>query len=1206
PKVKTAGYFDKLVKVTIQEEKAKKKTLTYFQQKALDPQFVAFNKEAQKFYQAVNSIANDDNYSNEDRIALSIAYIDNVLLPVRDLVVIMRSYLEKETDGKNYYESLQLIFSNGFVNSLTKEERKVLMEGLNSQVSPFYLEFKAPQNGMSRLAFVDSEIIRRDVLTLLKAPTSKNYVMAMKWFTLHMMISQATLYKNLVADERDIAIPKSCQNQFNGSLPATLPFSYDKEAAEKFLEGILVGHGLLPKANDNTYYDYYIENINRDPTKSGYSTLMPFENYKNALRSSEKSGALALEPQFDDVNHYQAILNFKLPEAQRIFKGKAKGQSVTFTGQETFQKFLGQYSADDTIEIKISKTQTELISPARQNLSPYLVELMQTNGFIDYSQLITETLKKKFVGKKVKIDFPSMYSSPAWRDWSLRVMSDLAYAHRDDPISSNALKIAKQGCLMTTRKDGTMAKICTQGGHTLALLADFLAEFRTGEKYIPTRRLEDAKYQEVYPFLGFLWEQYRDQLHLIPDAEPYELNYLKTQMSAGNPWARLKLSYMIALDQIENQEKGTLPKYDFQNSFSKKNEEVICKIENLSQQYNNIYAAGKVLGLDKTLGYNHASSFLTAKEKTQIWRNIYDEVQNRNSQLFSVKDGNQTYYKKFEDLSYKTILTEQAALGTGIPITQMATNEIKDVTLTSNEEISSFFLKLYNLRDPAKQQKLFADFSKEFGISNTYSTKMAFLTLDQDYKKAIYTDLLKQAAETRRLQVMSQLERFCKMDVNDENEFKNIFYSASKAQNDLNKMAGLPSVPSEVLSKVNEMSASEWRDMWWGLGSGLAGMAAVMIGVSCTGLSGGICAPLGGTLAAAGISSMAGGIVAVTGVSSIGIQVVIASNELDRHDLAEANAGKIKKMEDLGFADGGSADEVSRSYAWAALEAISIVPLIGVATKSAVLGPKLMYVSAREIARKSGREAFIKATSTVALESDVRAAQYLVQTESIAKNLGIDAVSIGKITTSLGKVKTLYIKGEITFEDMLKRVARIIAPARRFKLAVGRTLRGEIGNVTVKQTKAQIDAKVSKMISDYFSKNPQEMLRLVQDYTGDRLNNAIRIMSEIKSVDRVGQVPVYSTVKDWMLKLRNENLAKNATKLLKLEKDLAALGTDTTKLQNYIYNNLDDITEIFIDIPMKKMELPYFVFVQGMPEFTFLNGRKIPILSRMSDGQTMK
>lgn len=47
PKIKIEGYFDKVVKQTIKEEKSKK-NLTYFQNK-LDPEFIAFYKEAVAF-----------------------------------------------------------------------------------------------------------------------------------------------------------------------------------------------------------------------------------------------------------------------------------------------------------------------------------------------------------------------------------------------------------------------------------------------------------------------------------------------------------------------------------------------------------------------------------------------------------------------------------------------------------------------------------------------------------------------------------------------------------------------------------------------------------------------------------------------------------------------------------------------------------------------------------------------------------------------------------------------------------------------------------------------------------------------------------------------------------------------------------------------------------------------------------------------------
>lgn len=1191
PKVKVEGYFDKVIKQTIKEEKSKK-PLTYFQNK-FDPEFIAFTKEAQSFQSQLGPKIHNANFSVEDRAALVAEYVENVVFPVRDIIVIKRSYVDKEDDGRIIYESLQPYLSLELVENLGQNDLGLITQGPNPGTAPFYMEVKKSEGGKSyRLTFSPTDIIRHDVLTLLKAPSSKNYVLALKWMTLHMMLSQVYLYETILGNKADLTIPNSCQTHFNGNLPAKFKFSYEDGVGEQFLENILASHGLTYKADDMSYLDYYIDNVNKDPTKEGYSGLVPFENYKNALRSAEGSGATALQPNFDDVAHFQSIMQFKAGEAQGAFRTRVKGQNVTLAGFETFQKMLGEYPADEIADIP-TKEGTEQIYPGKQNLSPYLLEVMQENGIIDFSDLITSRMKKKFVDKTVLIDFPSMYSSPVWRDWSLRYLSDTIYTQKDAPTNSKLYSMVKNACMMNSRRGDVLDKICLEG-NPIANLSEFLSEFRSGEKYIPTRRLEEAKFTEIYPFLSYVWKNMRDNFNLLPDAKPFELNFLLDQMSAGNPWARLKMSYMVAIDQLEYKREGVVPSYGpRRNAYNQT--EAQCAATNVTVQYNALVKAGKVLGLDKPLSYNHGGSILSTKEKATVWKTIVDEVQQRNAQLFSVKGKNKaTYYKTAEDLSYKTILTKDAALATGINLSQNTVTEIKKVSQADEAQLGEFFLKLYKMKDPAAQQKLFEQFSQVNGIDNTFSLKMNFLAMDDAYKKPIYKDLLKQAAQSRKLQILSELDRFCKMDVNDENEFKNIFYSTTKAQNDLNQMAGLPAVPGDVLEKINEMTSSEWRDMWWGIGSGVTAMAAIIVGGACTTLSGGICAPLGGVMA-------------VAGLSSLGIQVKLTANELGRKAEADLSESQIKIMEDLGFANTGSADEVHRSYAWAAFEAISIFPLIGVATRSLSLGPKLVYVSAQSVMRKTGKVSFKAAAKSVTQEEEVRAAQYLLGLTSVGKNAGVDSKSLKTATEKITKIRKLYTSGEIDLNTMMSKIGGVLDPIKRAKLAYAKTVRNEIGKVSVKVSQANIDKQTATMMSNYFGDNPKEMLRLVQGYSGERLNKAVRIMGEVNATDRIGKrIPVFSGVKDWYLKMRNEGLAKNAAKILKLEKDLAAMGKGKGQLQAYINKNIEDLTDIFIDIPLRKREIPYFVFVQGMPDINFYKGAKFPILSMMSEGQTLR
>lgn len=1203
-KIKTDGVIDRTVKKIVKDEKDKKAVINF--ENTIDAEFSAIFKEAQNFKIQLKNIVMNDNIELDVRIDLVSSYVENVLLPFRDLVIIKRSYANKERDGMVFIQALLPEIPDSMTRDLTTEQHGMLTLGPNPAASPFYLEIKETKNPeIYTLNFSPSEIIRRDVLTLLKAPTARNYVLALKWMTLHMMLSQVYIYDTIIGSKSKLSVPNSCQNHFNGNLPPEFEFKIEVGAGDKFLDNILSSHGLTFKQDDSSYLDYYVDNVSKDPTKDGYSGMIPFENFKNAKWALGGSRYGSLEAQFDDISHFQTILNFKASESLSVFKdvaSKSLGRAgsikhgIFYSGHDTFQEILTSFPTDEIAEIKLRDGTVKQIYPGKQNISAYLLNLMKTNGLEDYSQLITPKLKQKFVNRRSLIDFPSMYSAPVWRDWSLKVLADLSFKEADVGPKSLMTNYIRQSCSMNYVNGNNLElkSVCFGKNPTLEL-SNLLAEFRSSEKYIPTRRLEERKFQNIYPMLGTLWRFLRDWTELLPEAKPFELNFLLEQMDAGNPWARLKLSYMIALDQLEHQKEGINPTYQFNGLWFTADQKSKCDTKLIETQIDKITEAGKILGLDKTLSYNFIGKLLSSKEKEFIWRSIVDDLQQRNAQLFSVKAGKNDYYQMAEDVSYKTILTSDAALNSGVVLSSRTKNEIQEVSNGIEAKLSNFFLSLYKLKgQPEKQKKYFEDFSAVNGIDNNFDLKMNFLAVDESYKKPIYRELLRRAATARRQQIIGQLDSFCTMDINDHKQFKNLFYQASKAQNEINQMAGLPAIPEAVMDKVNEMSSDEFRDMMWGIGSGILGVAAIIVGGACTAVSGGICAPLGGAMA-------------VAGLASIGIQVKLTSNELDRKLEADDNERKVKEMEDLGFANLGSSDAVSRSIGWTAFEAISIFPLIGVATRSVMLGPKLAYVSTKSIIAKTGRASFKAAVKTAAQEEEVRLAKYVLGVESVGKNLGLDAKVIGQAKTQIGKIRSLYQSGAIDFDTMVKKIAQVLDPIKRAKEAMSKTFKASVGKVVVTESKDQIDRQAAKVVSEYFAGNPKAMLRVISSYSGERLNKAVKIMAEIGNPQRTKSgLPIYRNVRDWFLKMRNASLAKNASKILRIEKELGSLANKPGALEGFISKNMDDLTDIFIDIPMRKRELPYIIQVQGMPSFNFFNGRKIPILSLMSEGQTMK
>jgi hypothetical protein len=92
----------------------------------------------------------------------------------------------------------------------------------------------------------------------------------------------------------------------------------------------------------------------------------------------------------------------------------------------------------------------------------------------------------------------------------------------------------------------------------------------------------------------------------------------------------------------------------------------------------------------------------------------------------------------------------------------------------------------------------------------------------------------------------------------------------------------------------------------------------------------------------------------------------------------------------------------------------------------------------------------------------------------------------------------------------------------------------------------------------------------------------------------------------WLLtkfrELRYAHLAKHAAVLLKVEKELAEVVAKNGNLEEFVMKNMDDLTEIFMEIPMRKRELPYMILLQGGPHMGGLFGRRIPYLGQLADG----
>tara|TARA_R110002072_G_scaffold1989_3_gene16491 strand:- start:55560 stop:60197 length:4638 start_codon:yes stop_codon:yes gene_type:complete len=1223
------GYIDNVIK-SVMEKEAQEEEPSPF--RLDDPDVRKFHKKAEFLLQEVRKYMADRDIEADERKKILIDYIAKVMMPMRDLIVIMRSYIPNEYNGVFFYESLLPEFPTRLFPVDDLDSRDLITMGPNPSADPFYLKIEDMKWGRSRLRFRDTEAMGRDIVTLLKAPTAKNYVRSLKWMTLQMLLQQTFIYSSMLGDNKPIQLPNSCKNHFNGSLPSELKFSYDKQQGQEFLDNILSNHGLTYSAGNYQFMDFYMNSEGKNPLEDGYSGMMPFEQYKSAQKGMEEDQRII--PDIDDYTYFNQILDMKAGEAIQEFQGETFGwlgmadtKTYTYQGKEVLEKILQTPGEYDVYEVELTDGEVVELQPNRQNLSKYLAEVMQRNGIDYFEDLISENLEKK-LSRKMRIPYPSLYGSQVWTSWALGLLSNWA----KDKVEAGALdqntKYRVNNLCMYNASD-----LCVKGRaeESLHNISNYLSEFRNNNGLIPNKRLEALNYKKHFHLFKALWNT-ASMSNEIEEANPTEHKFIVEQMKASNPWARLRLGYLVAMEELDAFSKGQQVNYKGNSRARRRSSQRACFYRHVGSLKKNLKNAAKVLKIDRIVYPHHGNKLLSDDEKKSVWFQHLDE----SSPLFKVKDTTSTsYYEYLENISYSTLIDQDSV---DRVLAKIPNNVIRDEVSTEIDEalnsvegkLSSFFLKLYKMKgQPEEQLKYFEDFSSEHGIDNEFKAKMNFLAVDNSLKRPIYKSILKSSAEKRKEELLLKLNEFCNLEPNDHESMKTLFYSTTKAQNKINQLAGAPSIPTEqmdkIMDKINEMSPEEWTDMWLGIGAGVLGMAAILIGGACTGVTGGLCAPLGVAMIAAGASAMT-------------MQVTLVSREFNRKIQADKNEDFVQSMEGHGFATHGSSDAVSRYWVWTIIEGVSIIPLIGVVSRSVVTGTKIATVSTKTLLRNTGRVGFKQswrlagqAGKTAASEADVNLAKFVLGFNSLAGQSKQFITTIGKTNKALAaklskmltdgldphifvkamervkKIRHLFTSGKISANSMAKRMGQLLQRLKNLAKAGKGTAVPYVSKTVVEVTPKVIDSKTAKVVSRYFGHNPKSMKRFMGSYIR-KLDKAKRVVTNIEDGKTyIGKIPVLGKVVNWYRKLRLEQLAKYGDKIRELDNGLAQLAKNGGDLEKFVLDNMDDLTDIFIKIPSRKREWPYMLLLQGGPHIGGPNfGKRVGAISWMSDGLIMR
>lgn len=1238
--VRTPGLIDQLVEQAMTYESEGRELPPL---RLDDPELRELHQEAEFLLGETRKYFYNNRISKADRQSLLINYLDSVLTRMRDLIIVKRNYINaNEYDGRYFYMSLIPEFPASMIGSsdmievggMPQRVTDLVSMGPNPSLEPFHLNIVDRGMGRASVEFREVDILSRDLLSLLKAPTSQNYVRGLKWMTLQMMMAQLQLYKAATGDFTPTTLPMSCRAHTNGELPSLMEVGIDPEYAAEYVEGLLFSHGLLFDNSDPMAIDYFMENIDRDPTQDGYSGLMGFENYKIANVALNGRARGPLRASLDDIEHFDTVFHMRLHQALEHFKGEIRPprtrnrnsdnvrsvpRRILYAGVDEFNKIVSTPSEYEVFEVERQNGRVFTIDPERQNLSTFLAEAMVRAGVLDYTELISEDLSRSLESTEIKHQFPSLHGPHLWRQWALSSLSEALNAHRDVPRTHPVGRAVERVCF--TVPPQLSRTLCNDRNRPVQGFADLLAEFGDVNEHLPIRRLQESDLEQIYPTLSILWDILRDQTEALPEATTNELEFLNDQMWASNPWARMRLGYLIHRDELQKARDSHEPVLVRQGRRNRLANETQCLYTRIDQRLAKLNAAARDVGINRPLSIFYADSLLSNREKQYIWQNIVEEVHEGNSQLFTERLNGKEAYDLLDNVAHKTLLSRgdvNNLLQEFPALDQQAHRELEEVLADENSQLRQDLYRLYQLRnDREAQLEIMDSILRNNGFYDSLRVKLNFLMLDSELKAPLMKHVIRQASEQRKLRIKENMEEFCNLEPDNFERFRALFYATSKSQNRINQMAGLPQVPEEILDKINSMSPDEWTNLWLGVGAGVLGIGAVLVGGACTLVTGGLCAPISAAIIAAG-------------ASAISMQLVLVGREYNMKQDANQLEAQLERMEEMGFAGPDSAYQVSRTWFWTALEAAFVIPLVGLSLRAVTVGGRMFYVSTSHTVRGSSRETFREAIRGTLSDADVRMARYKLGMDHLGNSLTVQSLvrsgpagaeASAELTTLLirqgvpenvvhaafrdiDRLRTLFATGRISMDTLVTQMSRVLDPLTATLRQSTSFMERAVGTVAVRESKQVIDRRTAEVVSSYFAHNPQGLLSLVKTYTGRRMAIASTRMARVEQgTGLINRIPVARNIVNWFRKTRSESLVANADNLARLESELATVVRTGGDLQAFIHRNVDLLTDVFTNMPLRKREIPYWIMVLGGPSFGGrMAGTSIPGVSFITDG----
>ena len=1233
-------------------------------------QFLMLKKEAIESHQIVKRIVFDDSIQPDQRRNVLLAYISSVLWPMRELVVVLTNIIQNKKLISDVYEALLPTFPTDLFPVEDTELRNMLSLGPQAAVEPFYLNIIDQDNNQSAIEFDSVKAVERDILVLMRAPTVNNYIIASKWLTTQMLLSQYTLYTSMINDQKEINenVKNACFNRENGDFAhynryENLGNEENNKTGDELMDEILQNHGLVLS---DIYFNYFFENLDKDPMVRGYSGLAPFEAYKFAqIGINRPNLPEPLRPSIDDISGYDDVITLRLHKALALFDqefidSKTKQRKrFEYRGKEYLNKILYLPSSEETYGFLDADQKVVEINAIKNNLSIYLVERMQRLKKTKVEEIIPGNIKQMLSKNVVKIKFPSLYSSSVWRDSAVIKLYKVLLENQNNkkakdkivPFMTKACSesayqnpekvdlISRDICLgfkiernQINAKQGFEIADSTSAYKAYDHFLEHMTTLLRKDLFVPGTRIEEEQFEHVWIAFASLWDDLRDQTDLLDFANMNEYDYIMEQMLVDNPWVRSRLSYVLLRNELSSELKG-VQQY---SNFAGRNCQDSAKCYQINQQMKLklLKKAGKILALDQIQGPHFANRILSRHEKKFYWNDVIQNTNDSNFQLFGVKTQAQTPQVPFlkENTDNELLMVKLFKWGKSV-----ATNMLTNKADTQDENY-------YNLIEQISYKNLFTKDQTDDFLDQTFDTsieasRQSELESIWDSDMGRYSGVLYSLyrnkgnpMEQERLYFeflqnnkdMEQLnpkEAFFIMDGAIKLPiYKELLVRSAKVRRNqieetlvdfcetkLDEHQKLQTIFYATMKSQNKLNQII------GIPGFNAKVMDEMLSMSAEewtdvkysfGMMGLI---MGSVMFGSLCTSLS---VGACGPLAYAMVASAVSGYGIQYGLYEREKNRYQKSKDYAkvvesMEDLGMTDNGSSKK----VEKSSFWTVLEASGLLAFLGPtaRSMYLGSRftQIIKNSknlSRARFNALTKQAMREADTRFALDVLEFKTIGQKMGLDENQM-EVSKNFEKLKETFGR----FKDGKMTHNQLLENSADLLKSVTK-----IPSRVIKGLKQEFFGEIVVM------KNQKELDKQASQVIARYWNyDPQALLAHLKSYEqgsilRKGLAGIDEHIKanklgTGYLKWRFGNLLSNGEDILKLEKMMEQVIYRNGDFQLFLENNMDLIAKVFAKLPVRKREFIHMALLQGGPNLRGnILGRRIPYLYEMADGLMMR